>query len=74
MKKNSLITDMFEIRKGNITNISDSYIFTKRVLNIPVDDLLEENVSRYNFTETQKKLVNQCLSLNEDESKMLLAM
>ena len=43
-------------------------------MNIPIDDVLEENVSRYNFTETQKKLVNQCLSLNEEESKMLLAM
>ena len=31
MKKNSLIKDMFEIRKGNITNISDSYIFTERI-------------------------------------------
>ena len=73
MKKNSLITDMFEIRKGNITNISDSYIFTERI-EYTRWRFIEENVSRYNFTEIQKKLVNQCLSLNEDESKMLLAM
>ncbi len=31
MKKNSLITDMFEIRKENIINISDSFIFTERI-------------------------------------------
>ena len=51
-----------------------SLIYLQNGLNIPIEDLLEENVSRYNFTETQKKLVNQCLSLNEEESRMVLAM
>ncbi len=40
MKKNSLITDMFEIRKG-ILPIFRILIYLQNGLNIPIDDLLE---------------------------------
>ena len=63
MKKNSLITDMFEIRKGNISNISDSEGFRKAIKEYEsclgeLADLLRDNSKG-------KELVNSIDSLKD---------